>query len=195
LLRIVEESRFIASTDLYQVDGRHRQNLKVLVSELRRAKLLPIVSSAGRLGLPTFFPTKTYIYGAGLRGQIVHWLYIAHLRALFTRAARDLAVPLAWKQSNKHDQLIPDAEILLPSGSYSLEVDNSTEGMRLDRIAGKISDRTLVVAFRSEVRFQNLAALGGLSTYHGYFHEKEEEGFNILTEPIWWDGDVWRSLI
>jgi hypothetical protein len=194
LLKIVEESRFIASTDLYQIDGRNLQNLKVLVRDLRRAKVLPIVSSIGRLNMPTFYPTKTYIYGAGQQGHILHWLYTAHLRGLFTRAARELAIPLEWRQANKHGNMIPDAVITLPNGQYFLEVDNSTEGMRLDRIAGKITDRTLIVTFKSEERFQNLAGLGGLATYHGYFHEKEED-FNILTESIWWDGAVWRSLL
>jgi hypothetical protein len=195
LLEVVEESRFIASTDLYQIDGRNLQNLKVLVRDLRRAKHLPIVSSVGRLNLRgTFFPTKTYVYGSGKRGHILHWLHVAHLRALFTKAARELSIPLDWGQAIKHKQAIPDAEITVNSERYVLEVDNSTEGMRLDRIAGKITDQTLIVTFKSEERFQNLAALGGLSTYHGYFHEKEEN-FNILTESIWWDGTAWRSLL
>jgi len=168
--------------------------LKVLVRDLRREKRLPIVSSAGRL--PTnFYPTKTYVYGSGKRGHIIHWLYIAHLRALFTTGARELEIPFEWRQARKHKAAIPDAVITIQNTEYVLEVDNSTEGMRLDRIAGKaVTERTLVVAFRSEERFRNLSALGGLTTWHGYFHEKEPD-FNILTAPVWWDGENWVPLL
>lgn len=194
LLKIVAESRFITSLDLYQIDGRNRQNLKVLVRDLRLRKLLPIVSSAGRLPA-NVFPTKTYVYGSGKRGHIIHWLYVAHLRALFTMAARELGIEFKWRQSNKHKVSIPDAIITIRDEDYLLEVDNSTEGMRLDRIAGKeMGERTLIVAFQSEERFKNLSALGGLATWHGYFHDKEPD-FNILTAPVWWDGEGWMPLL
>jgi hypothetical protein len=77
-----------------------------------------------------------------------------------------------------------------------LEVDNSTEGMSEGGIAGKtITDSTLIVAFKSEERFKNLSMLGGLATWHGYFHDAEPNGFNILTEKVWWDGEEWVSLL
>lgn len=194
LVRIVEESRFIASTDLYRIDGRSRQVLSQVVRQLRQAGHLPIVSSAGRLP-PSFYPPKTYVYGWGKRGHIVHWLYISHLRGLFQEAARRLNLPLEWRQHSKHYQGYPDAHIAFPGASYALEVDNSTEGMQLDRIAGKVTSDTLIVAFRGEERFKNLAQLGGLSTWHGYFHDLEDSGFNILAEKCWWNGEAWVSLL
>jgi len=194
LIEIVGESRFIASTDLYRIDGRSRQVLSGVVRELRHSGHLPIVSSAQRLP-PTFYPKKTYIYGSGKRGHIVHWMYTAHLRALFIASAREMGAVLTWRQSTKHNARIPDAVIEVNDRLYKLEVDNSTEGMRMDRVAGKIDEDTLVVAFQSETRFQNLASLGGLATWHGYFHDLEEQGFNILTERCWWDGDGWIALL
>lgn len=127
---------------------------------------------------------------------MIHWLHISHLRAVFASSARRSGIPVEWRQSNKHKNMIPDALITVEGETYSLEADNSTEGMRKDRIAGKrVDENTLVVAFRSEARFQNLATIGGLSTWHGYFHDQEDSGFNILTDPIWWNGEEWRSLL
>lgn len=194
LVRIVEESRFITSTDLYLIDGRSRQVLTGVVRQLRRAGHLPIVSSAGRLPR-SLFPGKTYVYGSGARGHIVHWLYVAHLRALFTAGARAVNVDLGWRQHRKHRNEVPDALITLAGKTYKLEVDNSTEGMRLDRLVGRVDEDTLVVAFRSEERFRNLSALGGLATWHGYFHHLEDAGFNVLTEPCWWNGEGWTPLL
>ena len=194
LIEIVGESRFIASTDLYRIDGRSRQVLSGVVRDLRHSEHLPIVSSAQRLP-PTFYPKKTYIYGSGKRGHIVHWMYTAHLRALFIASAREMGAVLTWRQSRKHNARIPDAVIEMNDRLYKLEVDNSTEGMRIDRLAGKIDEDTLVVAFHSETRFQNLSRLGGLATWHGYFHDLEEQGFNILTERCWWNGDGWLALL
>ena len=143
------------------------------------------------------FAPKTYIYTVGVspRGHILHWLYISHLHGLFTQAARQLQVDLEWKQSNKHKNTIPDATIGFQGKTYKLEVDNSTEGMRLDRVAGKVDADTLIVAFKSEERFRNLSTLGGLATWHGYFHDQEESGFNILSAPVWWNGNEWIALL
>ncbi len=136
------------------------------------------------------------MYGTGKRGHIIHWLYIAHLRALFTKAARDSELDLKWSQSNKHKNRIPDAIVTVAGKPYQLEVDNSTEGMRRDRIAGKPIDAgTLIVSFGGEERFRNLSTLGGLATFHGHFHDLEGDGFNILTQKCWWDGSEWASLV
>lgn len=196
MVQIVEESRFIASTDLYEIDGRSRQVLTGIVRELRQAGHLQIVSSAQRLP-PNFYAKKTYVYTAGTspRGHIVHWLYIAHLRALFVKAARELGIALEWRQSVKHRTTIPDAEVTVNGRRLVLEVDLSTEGLRLDRIAGKVTDDTLIVAFKSEARFKNLCQLGGLATWHGYFHDLEGSEFNILTEKVWWDCSAWVSIL
>lgn len=137
-----------------------------------------------------------YSTGSSLNSQVIHWLFIAHLRRLFISGARDVALDLQWSQSSRHKNTIPDAVIEIPGRVWKLEVDNSTEGMRLDRIAGKADGDTLIVCFRSRERMDNLSMLPGLQTYHGMFHDKEDDpGFNLLTEQCWWDGGQWVSLL
>lgn len=197
LIRVVEESRFIASSDLALISGRSRQVLSA-ITQLRRSGHLPVVGSVGRITVAskTFYPSKTYVYGSGKRGHLVHWLHVAHIRALFTDAARRMGVVLAWRQHQKHYQNVPDALIEVPGGSWTLEVDNSTEGAREGGIMGKaLGDRTLIVAFKSEERFRNLCRLPGLATWHGLFHHLESDGFNILTDKAWWNGTELVSLL
>lgn len=202
LVRIVDESRFIASTDLYLISERSRQETSAALTKLRHGKHLRAICSAQRIAHRGVFARKTYILTTqpeSPRGHLVHWLYIAHLRALFTKAARELGVDLTWSQPTKHRREIPDATLHIGapcSRTWTLEVDNSTEGMSLKGIAGKsFGQSTLIVAFRSEERFKNLCALGGLNTWHGYFHDAELNGFNVLTDEIWWNGEQWTRLV
>lgn len=195
LVRVVSESRFIASSDLQLIDGRGRQ-VSSAITELRRSRHLPIVGSVGRLHLKTFYPSKTYIYGTGKRGHLVHWLHVAHTRALFVDGARQLGIGLGWSQHRKHRRNVPDAMLELPSGAWKLEVDNSTEGMSEGGIAGKaLDDRTLIIAYKSRQRFLNLSRLPGLVTYHDFFHDQEQGGFNLLEEKVWWNGSGFVSLL
>jgi hypothetical protein len=159
-----------------------------------------VIGSAQRFsGTTQVFAKKTYVYAADVaspRGHLLHWLMIAHMRSLFVQAARQLAISVEWQQSTKHRETIPDATVEFQGRTYRLEVDNSTEGRSLRGICGKTIDRqTLIVAFRSEQRFKTLSTLGGLATWHGYFHDAEETRFNILTEKCWWDGAEWASLV
>lgn len=195
LIRLVESCRFIASSDLYLLSDRSVQETSAALTELRREKHLPVVGSIGRVAPNTFYARKTYVYGSGRRGHLVHWLHVAHLRALFASAARRLGLPLGWTQHRKHYRNVPDARIELPGASWTLEVDNSTEGRSEGGIYGKrLGESTLVVAFKSKERFRNLCELPGLTTWHGYFHDQEPD-FNILTEKVWWDGSGWVSLL
>jgi hypothetical protein len=196
LVRLVEASRFIASTDLYLLSDRSVQETSAALTELRRAGHLPIVGSVGRV-VPgkTFYPTKTYIYGSGKRGHLVHWLHVSHLHALFVRGARRLGIALEWGQHRKHYRNVPDALIHLSDGTWMLEVDNSTEGKSEGGIFGKtLEARSLIVAFKSEARFRSLCTLPGLATWHGFFHDQEPD-FNILTAKVWWDGSSWVSIL
>jgi hypothetical protein len=77
-------------------------------------------------------------------------------------------------------------------------VDMSTEGRRLDRIAGKLrspTGPTLVVAMKSVDRMNELCDLVGdwskvRIACHRDFHDREASGFNLITEPFWWNGEA-----
>lgn len=184
------------------IDGRGGQ-VQSVITRLKNSKHLPIVGSVGRLRIDTFHPSKTYIFGSGAEGHLAHWIAIAHIRALFTAASRKLKIPLHWAQHAKHKLEVPDAHLSLPWASWALEIDRSTEGMKADRLAGKLRNArypTLVVTMKSKERMFELCDHVGewdgktLVTSHTYFHKLERDGFNIISEPFWWDGEAWVSL-
>jgi hypothetical protein len=197
IVRLIDQSRFIASSDLYLLSDRSVQETSAALTALRRSKHAPVVGSIGRVAPTTFYPRKTYVYGSGRRGHLVHWLHVSHVRAVLVHAAHRLGVPLEWSQHRKHYRNVPDARVDVGERSWSLEVDNSTEGKSEGGIYGKpLGPRTLIVAFKSEERFRSLCDLPGLATWHGYWHSREtDRDWNILTAKVWWDGEAWVSLL